>query len=103
MTKRRPPHRFTEHDNARIKRLRADGKTHPQVAKEMKLPFWRVSKQITHLDAMAKNPGAKIRRCIRPDCDVEFVSHSAGHRVCNFCRKNETSCEPFGNFPVVMA
>ena len=103
MNKRRPPHRFTTFDNAWIRELRADGKTHPQVAKEMGIPFWNVTRQITHLDTMAKNPGAKIRQCIRPECKNEFVSQWAGHRVCGRCRKDEdSSCEPFGNFVVVM-
>ena len=103
MTKRRPPHRFTAHDDARITELRAEGFTHVQVAKEMKLPRDIVRARISRLETLAKVPGSKLRICIRQECDTEFISREVSHRVCGICRNIEGGVtEPFGNFVVTM-
>ena len=97
-------YRFTRRDDARIVKLRAKGLTHPQVAKELGLPMYIVTERITRLETLAKTPGAKLRFCIRPDCNNEFVSREVSHRVCGICKHVEGEiCEPFGNFVVVMA
>ena len=97
-------YRFSRRDDARIARLRARGLTHTQVARQLKLPLYIVTARITRLETLAKTPGAKVRRCIRSDCDNEFVSREVSHRVCGICKHIEGEIsEPFGNFPVVMA
>ncbi len=102
MSKRR--YIFSRRADARIIRLRAKGLTHPQVAKDLKLPMYIVTARITRLETLAKIPSAKVRVCIRPDCNNEFVSREFSHRVCGICKHIEGDiCEPFGNFPVVMA
>lgn len=95
---------FTRHDDARIIKMRAKSMTHMQVKQAMDLPLYIVTAQITRLETLAKIPSAKLRICIRPDCNNEFVSREFSHRVCGICKHVEGEiCEPFGNFPVVVA
>ena len=101
--KRRYNYRFSPRQDARIVELRVEGLTHIQTAKALGLSRYLVTERITYLETLAKTPGAKVRQCIRPKCTTEFVSLSAGHRVCGICKHSEISCEPFGDFPVVMA
>ena len=102
MSKRR--YLFTDRVDARIIKMRAKRLTHPQVAQELGLPLYIVTAQITRLETLAKIPSAKLRICIRPDCNNEFVSREFSHRVCGICKHVEGEvCEPFGNFPVVVA
>ena len=98
------PHIFTAHDDAKIRELRAEGMTHQQTARALRIPLYLVTARILRLETLAKTKGAKLRVCIRPDCQQEFVSVGPGHRVCGVCRHlSDGSCEPFGNFVVVMA
>ena len=102
MSKRR--YRFTDRVDARIIKMRAQRLTHTQVARELKLPLYIVAARITRLETLAKIPSAKLRICIRPDCNNEFVSREFSHRVCEICKHVEGNItEPFGNFPVVVA
>ena len=102
--KRRYSYRFTHRTDARIVRLRGAGQTHKQTARAIGIPLYLVTARISRLETLAKMPSAKVRICIRPDCETEFVSLGPGHRVCAVCRHlDDGSCEPFGNFVVVMA
>ena len=96
-------HAFTEAEDARILELRARGFNRAKVGLEMNIAYYAITTRITLLEALVGDPGAKVRICIRPGCITEFVSRNAGHRVCKGCRSIEIACEPFGNFPVVMA
>ena len=96
-------HDFTEAEDARILELRAQGLNRSRVAKEMCIAYYATAIRVTMLETLAREPEAKVRICIRPSCTTEFVSLSAGHRVCNGCRCHEDrSCEPFGNFMVTV-
>ncbi len=98
------PHIFTPEDDDEIRELRAAGLTHHQTARTLGVPLYRVTARISHLELLARIPNAKVRVCIRPDCEQEFVSREFSHRVCGVCKHSEGKiCEPFGNFPVVMA
>ena len=97
-------HDFAPAEDARILELRAEGFTHMRVAKAIRLPLYIVTARITRLETLAKIPGAKLRLCIRPECNNEFVSREVSHRVCGICKHIEgVVTEPFGNFVVVMA
>ena len=96
-------HAFTEAQDARILELRAMGFSRAKVGLAMDIAYYAITTRITMLETLADNPHAKVRICIRPGCTTEFISHGPGHRVCKGCRSIELSCEPFGNFVVVMA
>ena len=95
-------HDFTEAEDTRILELRAQGFNRAKVGMEMDIAYYAISTRITLLEALAENPQAKVRLCIRPGCTTEFISEWSGHRVCNGCRVSEESSEPFGNFVVTM-
>ena len=97
------PHAFSAAEDARILELRARGFNRARVGLAMDIAYYAVSTRITLLEALAENPAAKVRLCIRPGCTTEFLSHGPGHRVCQGCKSIDGSCEPFGNFVVVMA
>ena len=96
-------HDFTPAEDARILELRAHGLNRSKVGRAMDIAYYAITTRITLLEALASDPSAKVRVCIRTGCSCEFVSLNAGHRVCRGCRSIEVACEPFGNFPVVMA
>ena len=96
-------HNFTPAEDARIVELRAMGLNRAKVGLEMDIAYYAITTRITLLETLTSDPSAKVRICIRTGCSCEFVSLSAGHRVCKGCRSIEVACEPFGNFPVVMA
>ncbi len=96
-------HDFTEAEDARILELRAQGLNRSRVAKEMCIAYYATAIRVTMLETLAREPGATVRMCIRPQCTTEFVSLHPGRRVCKGCKSHEQACEPFGNFVVVMA
>lgn len=95
-------HAFTGAEDARIVELRAAKHTRQQVADALGVAVYATSTRITMLEALARDPSARVRICIRPGCSTQFVSLGFGHRVCNGCKVSEESSEPFGNFVVTM-
>ncbi len=95
-------HDFTPAEDARIVELRAEGLNRSKVSKALDVAYYAVSTRVTLLETLADVPGAKVRQCIRHGCTTEFISEWSGHRVCNGCRMQQESSEPFGNFVVTM-
>ena len=95
-------HAFTKAEDARILELRAQGFKRAKVGIEMDIAYYAITTRITLLEAVASDPHARVRICIRPDCTTEFISLGTGHRVCKGCSSIEQSCEPFGNFVVML-
>lgn len=97
-------------DDTRLQAARGAGKTHAQIAEELRRPLSSIASRLGALGltkpSIAREPraaagatatagpdGRRPRRCL--NCGNEFDSANAGNRLCYKCRREAVNASPY--------